>query len=135
MCLLLFFNDPATTEIYTLSLHDALPIFVTTLAMLTICRGLAFVISGGRSIGNLPESFNFVGRERVLGLPLPVILMALVFAGGWFLLRRTVIGRYIYAVGGNPRATFFAGVNIRRVLVLTYVLNGLLVEIGRASCR
>src|SRR3712207_8702252 len=81
MCLLLFFNDPATTEIYTLSLHDALPIFVTTLAMLTICRGLAFVISGGRSIGNLPESFNYVGRARVLGLPLPVILMALVFAG------------------------------------------------------
>lgn len=110
--------------------HLRVPPFVATLAMLTICRGLAFVLSGGRSIGNLPESFNFVGRERVLGLPLPVILMALVFVGGWFLLRRTVIGRYIYAVGGNPRATFFAGVNIRRVLVLTYVLNGLLVGLA-----
>jgi ribose/xylose/arabinose/galactoside ABC-type transport system permease subunit len=110
--------------------HLRVPPFVATLAMLTICRGLAFVLSGGRSIGNLPESFNFVGRERVLGLPLPVILMALVFAGGWFLLRRTVIGRYIYAVGGNPRATFFAGVNIRRVIVLTYVLNGLLVGLA-----
>jgi ribose/xylose/arabinose/galactoside ABC-type transport system permease subunit len=110
--------------------HFRVPPFVTTLAMLTICRGLAFVISGGRSIGNLPESFNFVGRERVLGLPLPVILMALVFAGGWFLLRRTVIGRYIYAVGGNRRATFFAGVNTRRVIVLTYVLNGLLVGLA-----
>jgi ribose/xylose/arabinose/galactoside ABC-type transport system permease subunit len=110
--------------------HLRVPPFVATLAMLTICRGLAFVLSGGRSIGNLPEGFNFVGRERVLGLPLPVILMALVFAGGWFLLRRTVIGRYIYAVGGNPRATFFAGVNIRRVIVLTYVLNGLLVGLA-----
>src|SRR5215204_1412094 len=85
--------------------HFRVPPFVTTLAMLTICRGLAFVLSGGRSIGNLPESFNLVGRERVLGLPLPVILMALVFVGGWFLLRRTVIGRYIYAVGGNRKAT------------------------------
>jgi ribose/xylose/arabinose/galactoside ABC-type transport system permease subunit len=110
--------------------HLRVPPFVATLAMLTICRGLAFVLSGGRSIGNLPESFNYVGRERVLGLPLPVILMALVFVGGWFLLRRTVIGRYIYAVGGNPRATFFAGVNIRRVFVLTYVLNGLLVGLA-----
>jgi ribose/xylose/arabinose/galactoside ABC-type transport system permease subunit len=110
--------------------HFRVPPFVTTLAMLTICRGLAFVLSGGRSIGNLPESFNYVGRERVLGLPLPVILMALVFVGGWFLLRRTVIGRYIYAVGGNRRATFFAGVNTRRVIVLTYVLNGLLVGLA-----
>jgi ribose/xylose/arabinose/galactoside ABC-type transport system permease subunit len=110
--------------------HLRVPPFVATLAMLTICRGLAFVISGGRSIGDLPAGFTFAGRESVLGLPLPVILMALVFVGGWFLLRRTVIGRYIYAVGGNPRATFFAGVNIRRVLVLTYVLNGLLVGLA-----
>jgi ribose/xylose/arabinose/galactoside ABC-type transport system permease subunit len=110
--------------------HFRVPPFVATLAMLTICRGLAFVLSGGRSIGNLPESFNFVGRERVLGLPLPVILMALVFVGGWFLLRRTVIGRYIYAVGGNRRATFFAGVNTKRVIVITYVLNGLLVGLA-----
>ncbi|HEY0173395.1 MAG TPA: ABC transporter permease [Pyrinomonadaceae bacterium] len=110
--------------------HFRVPPFVATLAMLTICRGLAFVLSGGRSIGNLPESFNYVGRERVLGLPLPVILMALVFVGGWFLLRRTVIGRYIYAVGGNRRATFFAGVNTKRVIVLTYVLNGLLVGLA-----
>jgi ribose/xylose/arabinose/galactoside ABC-type transport system permease subunit len=110
--------------------HLRVPPFVTTLAMLTICRGLAFIISGGRSIGNLPESFNYVGRARVLGVPLPVVLMVLVFAGGWFLLRRTVIGRYIYAVGGNRKATFFAGVNTRRVIALTYVLNGLLVGLA-----
>jgi ribose/xylose/arabinose/galactoside ABC-type transport system permease subunit len=110
--------------------HFRVPPFVTTLAMLTICRGLAFIISGGRSIGNLPESFNFVGRSRLLGVPLPVVLMALVFAGGWFLLRRTIIGRYIYAVGGNPKATFYAGVNTKRVIAATYVLNGLLVGLA-----
>ena len=71
-----------------------------------------------------------MGRSRVLGVPLPVVLMALVFVGGWFLLRRTVIGRYIYAVGGNPKATFFAGVNTKRVVTLTYVLNGLLVGLA-----
>jgi len=110
--------------------HFRVPPFVATLAMLTICRGLAFIISGGRSIGNLPESFNYVGRSRLLGVPLPVVLMALVFLGGWFLLRRTVIGRYIYAVGGNRKATFFAGVNTKRVILITYVLNGLLVGLA-----
>ncbi|HEY9282916.1 MAG TPA: ABC transporter permease [Pyrinomonadaceae bacterium] len=110
--------------------HLRVPPFVATLAMLTICRGLAFIISKGRSIGNLPESFNYVGRSRLLGVPLPVVLTALVFAAGWFLLRRTVIGRYIYAVGGNRKATFFAGVNTKRVILITYVLNGLLVGLA-----
>ncbi|HLM55052.1 MAG TPA: ABC transporter permease [Pyrinomonadaceae bacterium] len=106
------------------------PPFVTTLAMLTICRGLAFILTGGRAIGNLPEAFGFVGKERVAGVPLPVVLMLLVVAGGWFLLRHTVVGRHIYAVGGNREAAFLAGVNTKRVTALTYVLNGLLVGLA-----
>src|SRR5215204_13085 len=80
------------------------PPFVTTLAMLTICRGLAFIVTGGRSFGNLPASFLVLGRERVAGIPLPVLLMVLVFAAGWFVLKRMKVGRYIYAVGGNREA-------------------------------
>ncbi|HWS54169.1 MAG TPA: ABC transporter permease [Pyrinomonadaceae bacterium] len=106
------------------------PPFVTTLAMLTICRGLAFVVTGGRSVGNLPEGFGFVGKERVLGVPLPVLLMVLVFAAGWFLLRHTVFGRYVYAVGGNREAAFLAGVNTKLVTALVYVINGLLVGLA-----
>ena len=106
------------------------PPFVTTLAMLTICRGLAFILTGGRAIGNLPEAFGFVGKERVAGVPLPVVLMLLVVAGGWFLLRHTVVGRHIYAVGGNREAAFLAGVNVRGVTMLVYVLNGLLVGLA-----
>src|SRR5215216_4423488 len=103
------------------------PPFVTTLAMLTICRGLAFIVTGGRSIGNLPPSFGFLGRERLFGVPVPVLLMLVVFAGGWFVLKRMTFGRYIYAVGGNREAAFLAGVKTRRVVLLVYVLNGLLV--------
>jgi ribose/xylose/arabinose/galactoside ABC-type transport system permease subunit len=106
------------------------PPFVTTLAMLTICRGLVFIITDGRSISNLPESFAFVGRARVLGLPVPVIIMFVVFAAGWVLLTRTVFGRYIYALGGNPRAAFHAGVNTKLFTFLPYVLNGLLVGLA-----
>jgi ribose/xylose/arabinose/galactoside ABC-type transport system permease subunit len=106
------------------------PPFVTTLAMLTICRGLAFIATGGRAVGNLPEAFGYVGKSRAAGVPLPVVLMLLVVAGGWFLLRHTVFGRHVYAVGGNREAAFLAGVNTKRVTALTYVLNGLLVGLA-----
>jgi ribose/xylose/arabinose/galactoside ABC-type transport system permease subunit len=106
------------------------PPFVATLAMLTICRGLVFTVTGGRSISNLPAAFAFVGRARVLGLPVPVIIMFVVFAAGWVLLTRTVFGRYIYALGGNPRAAFHAGVNTKLFTFLPYVLNGLLVGLA-----
>jgi ribose/xylose/arabinose/galactoside ABC-type transport system permease subunit len=106
------------------------PPFVATLAMLTICRGLAFIVTGGRAIGNLPASFALFGKQRVLGVPLPVILMFAVFAAGWFLLRRTVLGRYIYAVGGNREAAFLAGVNTKLVTAATYLINGLLVGLA-----
>jgi ribose/xylose/arabinose/galactoside ABC-type transport system permease subunit len=103
------------------------PPFVTTLAMLTICRGLAFIVTGGRSIGDLPSSFGFLGRSRLLGIPVPVILMLAVFAAGWFVLKRMKFGRYVYAVGGNREAAFLAGVNIKVVTLLVYILNGILV--------
>ncbi len=106
------------------------PPFVTTLAMLTICRGLAFIVTGGRSIGDLPTSFEFMGKKRLLGVPLPVILMFLVFAAGWFVLKRMTFGRYVYAVGGNREAAYLAGVNTKRVTLLVYVLNGLLVGLA-----
>jgi ribose/xylose/arabinose/galactoside ABC-type transport system permease subunit len=106
------------------------PPFVTTLAMLTICRGLAFLITGGRAIGNLPTGFAFLGQGHVFGVPVPVLLMLLVFAAGWFVLKRMTFGRYVYAVGGNSEAAFLAGVNIKRVILLVYVLNGLLVGLA-----
>ncbi len=106
------------------------PPFVVTLAMLTICRGLAFIVTGGRAIGNLPASFEFLGRERVLGVPVPVILMLIVFAIGWFVLKRMTFGRYVYAVGGNREAAYLAGVNTKGVTMLVYILNGLLVGLA-----
>lgn len=106
------------------------PAFVATLAMLTICRGLAFIITGGRSIGNLPSSFGFLGRDRMLGVPVPVLIMLVVFAAGWFVLKHMTFGRYVYAVGGNREASFLAGVNTKRVTLLVYVLNGLLVGLA-----
>ncbi|HEX7312469.1 MAG TPA: ABC transporter permease [Pyrinomonadaceae bacterium] len=106
------------------------PPFVVTLAMLTICRGLAFVITDGRSVSDLPPGFTFFGQSRLLGVPVPVWLMLIVFAAGWFVLKRMTFGRYVYAVGGNREAAFLAGVNIKGVTLLVYVLNGLLVGLA-----
>jgi ribose/xylose/arabinose/galactoside ABC-type transport system permease subunit len=106
------------------------PPFVVTLAMLTICRGLAFIVTSGRSIGNLPASFGVFGRERLLGVPVPVLLMLVVFVAGWFVLKHMVLGRYIYAIGGNREAAFLAGINAKRVILTVYLLNGLLVGLA-----
>jgi ribose/xylose/arabinose/galactoside ABC-type transport system permease subunit len=113
------------------------PPFVVTLAGLTIARGLAFIIANaynqGTSIGDLPESFGLLGRKTFLGLPVPVITMVFVFALGWFLLKYTTFGRYVYAVGGNREAAFLAGVNVKFVILMVYVLNGLLVGLAGAT--
>ena len=110
------------------------PPFVVTLAVLTIARGLAFIIadkfSESTSVSELPAGFAFLGREKLFGLPVPVITMLIVFAIGWFLLRHTRFGRYVYAIGGNSEASFLAGINVKSVTTWVYVLNGFLVGLA-----
>jgi ribose/xylose/arabinose/galactoside ABC-type transport system permease subunit len=106
------------------------PPFVVTLAVLTIARGLAFILSEGRSIGNLPDGFSRLGKQFVLGVPVSVWLMLATFAAGWSVLKHTTFGRYVYAVGANREATFLAGVNVKAVTFRVYLLNGLLVGLA-----
>jgi ribose transport system permease protein len=114
----------------TLIAYLRVPPFVATLAMLTVARGLAYIVSGGHSIGSLPASVDVLGRSIVLGIPTPVLVMAAVMVVGAFVLTRTVFGRHVYAIGGNIEAAWLAGVNTRRVIWLVYLLNGALVGIG-----
>jgi len=100
--------------------------FVVTLAGLTIARGVAFLLTGGRSVGGLPAEFTVWGQANPFGLPLPVWIMILIVALGHFLLSRTVFGRQVYAVGGNAEASWLAGVPVPAVLLAVYALNGLL---------
>ena len=109
-----------------------IPPFLVTLALFSIDRGLAFVLSSGRSLGDLPPAFNWAGQGAVLGIPVPVWLTALIFAAGWFVLTRTLWGRWIYAVGGNAEAAWLAGIDVRAVTTWTYIANGLLVGLAGA---
>jgi ribose transport system permease protein len=91
---------------------------------MTVCRGAAFIFTGGFSIGNLPLSFGFLGRGHLGPFPVPVVTMALVFLAGYLLLSKSSYGRYIYAIGGNEEASRLSGINTRRVIQSVYLLNG-----------
>jgi ribose/xylose/arabinose/galactoside ABC-type transport system permease subunit len=104
-----------------------IPSFLVTLALLTICRGLAFLASGGRSIGDLPSEFSWLGQGKIAAIPVPIIAMLVITAAGWFVLSRTTWGRWVYAVGGNEEAAWLAGVPTRAVTGWVYITNGALV--------
>jgi ribose/xylose/arabinose/galactoside ABC-type transport system permease subunit len=106
------------------------PSFLVTLALLSIERGLAFLFSSGQAVSDLPSGFNWLGQGILLGVPVPVWLTAACFGGGWFVLSRTVWGRWIYALGGNESAAWLAGIDTRAVALGTYVANGLLVGLA-----
>lgn len=100
------------------------PPFIVTLGTMTIGRGLALILSRGRPISNLSDTFNFIGGGQVLGIPMPVILLLLLFAVCTILLRKTLLGRYVYAIGGNEQAARASGISIERVKLIVYTLCG-----------
>ena len=102
------------------------PPFIVTLALMTVCRGVAFIYTGGFSIGNLPMSFGILGRGHIGSIPVPVFIMALVFVGGFLLLSKSSYGRYIYAIGGNEEASRLSGIDTRRIVKMVYLVNGAL---------
>ena len=103
-----------------------IPPFIVTLAMMTICRGVVFTITDGFTEGELPDSFGWLGRGHLWHVPVPVAVMALLFAAGYVVLEQTAFGRHIYALGGNEEASRLSGIRVRRAKVLVYSLNGLL---------
>jgi ribose/xylose/arabinose/galactoside ABC-type transport system permease subunit len=100
--------------------------FIITLGTMTIARGLALIISKGRPISNLSETFEFIGNGSVWGIPFPVIILMIVFIICTIVLQKTVLGRYIYAIGGNESAARVSGINIHKIKLTVYMISGLL---------
>jgi ribose/xylose/arabinose/galactoside ABC-type transport system permease subunit len=103
---------------------------VVSLGMLFSIWGLTYMITEGNPIYWLPESFAIIGGGMVGIIPVPVILFAVVAAIFHQLLVRTSLGRNIYAVGGNEGAALLSGVEVDRVKILGWVVNGFLVALG-----
>lgn len=108
----------------------AIPPFIATLGMMMMASGLSFRLAEGRSIPELPESFFWLGRGEIAGIPNPVLLMTVLYVIAHFVMSRTVFGRYVYAIGGNEAAARLSGVPVKRVLLVVYTLCGALAGLG-----
>ncbi|SFI56493.1 ABC transporter permease [Amycolatopsis sacchari] len=107
-----------------------LPPFIVTLGMMGAARGLVLVITDANTIQPLPDSFAAIANGTVWGVPNLLIIAVVAVALAGFLLRRTVFGRCVYAVGSNAESARLAGVPVARVLVTVYALSGLLAGLG-----
>ena len=107
------------------------PPFVATLGMMMVGSGLAYMLSSGLSIYQLPQSFDWLGRgDDFGGLPNAVVLMIVLYLLAHITMSRTTIGRYIYAVGGNPEAARLSGVPVKKILLWVYASCGALAGLG-----
>lgn len=104
--------------------------FITTLGVMMMARGLAFTITGGFSIYQVPGSLTWLGQGRMMGIPNTVILLVLLYAAAHIFMAHTRQGRYIYAVGGNTEAARLSGVPVKTVIVFVYVISSLAAGLG-----
>jgi ribose transport system permease protein len=107
-----------------------LPPFIVTLGSLTAVRGLARLLGGDTTQFNPQLSFAFIGNGTLFGLPWLVWIAFAVVIISWFILRRTVLGVHIYAVGGNPDAARLTGIKVWAVLLFVYAFSGLAAGLG-----
>lgn len=101
-----------------------IPSLIATFATQTAFAGIALLMCGGQPVSGLPEEFGIFGAERIGVVPIPVIIMAVCFAVGSFVLNKTYFGRYFYAVGGNMEAARLSGIRTGRVQYLAFALSG-----------
>lgn len=108
--------------------------FIVTLATMTVFRGATLVFTDGKPISAgyeaNAEMFSSIGNGYTLGIPNPILIMALIFAACYFMLKHTTIGRYVYSTGGNEEATQLSGVNVHRVKLFVYGMSGLMAAMG-----
>ena len=108
--------------------------FIATLATMTIYRGATLVYTNGNPISGLTDApiFTGLGQGDVMGVPVPAILMFIAFFILLFVLNKTPLGRQTYAVGGNEKVSYIAGIKINRVKIVAYAITGLLCALAGA---
>lgn len=103
-----------------------MPPFIVTLSLQGAIRGVAYVITDGRSVSCENEVFNAIGNGYFLGIPLPIYIVALVMILISVILYYTRFGRRMYAVGGNVTAAQFSGIHVKHITVWVYIISGTL---------
>lgn len=97
--------------------------FIATLAVGSVLEGVTYIICGGRSVPVSDRSFISLGTARFFGIPVPVIIMLILFIVFGFILARTVFGRSVYMIGGNVEASRLAGIEPKKLTTKLYMLN------------
>lgn len=114
-----------------------LPPFIVTLGSLTAVRGIARLMGGDTTVFNPDLAFAFIGNASIplapgIGVPMLAVIAMIVILLSWWVLRRTVLGVWIYAVGGNPAAARLSGIKVWRILLFVYAVSGLCAGLGGA---
>lgn len=105
--------------------------FIATLGMLSVARGMVLILTGAVAVFGVPNSFRLLGQGQIVGgIPIPVILLAVVALLAHIVLTRTRLGRYAYAIGSNQEAARLSGIPVRRYLIFVYIIAGALTGLG-----
>ncbi len=111
-----------------------IPTFIITLAMMNVLYGAAALLSGGFPLTGFPSWYNTIGAGNIAGIPVPAILLIIVFIIIHIIMTYTTFGRSVYAAGGNPEAARLSGVNVKKVKILVMVAVQALAAMGGIMC-
>ncbi|MFC1549676.1 ABC transporter permease [Candidatus Neomarinimicrobiota bacterium] len=106
--------------------YGKLPPFIATLGMMSVARGAALMYTQGRPISGFDLNFRSIATGEIMFIPVPVILMILVYLIAHFILTHTKLGCYTYAIGGNEEAALLSGINVTRYKAAVYGICGML---------
>ena len=98
--------------------------FIATLGTMNMIRGIAFIITNGQSVYTASQPVAYLGTGRILGVPVPAILLGLCFVIMWWITKNTTFGRYVYTMGGNKTATRLAGINVNKLTLALFTITG-----------
>jgi len=103
-----------------------LPPFIATLGMMSVARGAALMYTNGRPISGFSSEFRFLANGEILSIPTSIVIMVVVYIVAHFILTKTKLGRYTYAIGGNEEAARLSGVSVTFHKIMIYGICGLL---------
>ena len=110
--------------------YTGMPAFIVTLSMMGMIRGLAYIITDGRSVSSKSDLFKSMGNGYLFGIPIPIYVVAVVMIVVSIILYKTKFGRRMYAVGGNPVAARFSGIKIKGLTIKVYMISAILSSIA-----
>ena len=104
-----------------------IPAFLLTLVTSEILYGFVQTVTGNQLINVIDaKAFNYIGSSRWFGVPIPVYILLLCFLFTYIVLNHTTYGRHLYCVGGNKEAAGLSGINVRKIIIIAYVISGIM---------